>query len=84
MLWAAVTLCFFGFLRSGEVTLPSDSAFDPATHLTFDDIIVDDITNPTLLKLRLKASKTDPFRKGVDIVVGKTNNKLRIPRIAGE
>ena len=84
MLWAAVTLCFFGFLRSGEVILPSDYAFDPATHLTFDDIIVDDITKPTLLKLRLKASKTDPFRKGVDIVVGKTNNKLRIPRIAGE
>ena len=66
------------------MTLTSDYAFDPATHLTFDDIIVDDITNPTLLKLRLKASKTDPFRKGVDIVVGKTNNKLRIPRIAGE
>ena len=76
MLWAAVTLCFFGFLRSGEVTVPSDSVFDPATHLTFDDINVDDITNPTLLKLRLKASKTDPFRKGVDVVVGKTNNKL--------
>ena len=58
------------------LTLPSDSAFDPATHLTFDDINVDYITKPTLLKLRLKASKTDPFLKGVDIVVGKTNNKL--------
>ena len=33
-------------------------------------------TNPTLLKLRLKASKTDPFRKGIDVVVGRTNNKL--------
>jgi hypothetical protein len=31
MLWAAVTLCFFGFLHSGEVTVPSDTAFDPAT-----------------------------------------------------
>ena len=76
MLWAAVTLCFFGFLRSGEVTVPSDAAFDPATHLTFNDISIDDSTNPTLLKLHLKASKSDPFRKGVDIVVGRTNNKL--------
>ena len=33
-------------------------------------------TNPTLLKLRLKASKTDQFRKGMDVVVGRTNNKL--------
>ena len=74
MLWAAVTL--YGFLRSGEVTVLSDSAFDPATHIMFEDINVDDTTNPTLLKLRLKASKTDPFRKGIDVVVGRTNNKL--------
>ena len=76
MLWAAVTLCFFGFLRSGEVTVPSDSSFDPATHLTVHDISVNDTANPTWLKLHLKASKTDPFRKGVDVVVGRTNNKL--------
>ena len=66
----------FRYLRSGEVTVPSDSAFDPATTITFEDINVDDTTNPTLLKLRLKASKTDPFRKGVGVVVGRTNNKL--------
>ena len=29
MLWAAATMCFFGFLRVGEVVVPSDSAFDP-------------------------------------------------------
>ena len=74
MLWAAVTICFFGLLHSWEVTVPS--AFDPATHLTFNDINVDDIINPTLPKLRLKASKTDPFRKGVVVVVGKTNNNF--------
>ena len=58
------------------MTVPSDSAFDPAAHLTFDDVKVDNITNPTLLKIRLKASKTDPFHNGIDIVVGRTNNKL--------
>ncbi len=76
MLWAAVTLSFFGFLRSGEVTVPSDAAFDPAVHLTLEDVKIDDILNPSSLKIRLKASKTDPFRAGVDIVVGRTNNKL--------
>lgn len=76
MLWAATTLCFFGFLRSGEVTIQADNAFDPATHITFNDISVDDIQTPSVVKVRLKMSKTDPFHKGVDIIVGKTDNKL--------
>ncbi len=56
MLWAAATLCFFGFMRSGELTVPSDSAFDPAIHLTMEDITVNDIAKPSMLKLLLKAS----------------------------
>lgn len=76
MLWAASTLCFFGFLRSGEVTVPSDSAFEASTHLTFEDVAVDDLVSPTMLRVHLKSSKTDPFRAGVDIVVGKTGNAL--------
>ncbi len=30
------------------------------------------IGDPQTIKVRLKASKTDPFRKGVDIVIGRT------------
>ncbi len=26
MLWAAATLCFFGFFRSGEVTIPTETS----------------------------------------------------------
>ena len=79
MLWAAVTytLSFFGFLRSGEVTVPSDSAFNPSAHLTFEDVSVDQITEPQVLKVHLKTSKTDPFRKGVNVFL--ENCKAGVP-----
>lgn len=76
MLWAAASLCFFGFLRSGEITVPSDSSFDQGAHLTFADIAVDSTSNPKVLRARIKASKMDPFRVGVNIFVGKTGDEL--------
>ena len=76
MLWAACCLCYFGFLRSGEITVPSESAYDPGEHLNYSDVAVDSISNPSLLKVTIKASETDPFQQGVDIFIGKTDNKL--------
>ena len=76
ILWAAVSLCFCGFLRSGEITVPSDSAFDETRHLTSEDVAVDQLTNPTTLQVRLKVSKTDPFSTGVDIFMGCTGCTL--------
>ena len=76
MLWAACCICFFGFMRAGEITVPSKTAYDPSVHLNYQDVSVDNILNPTILCLRLKASKTDPFRKGVDIILGRTRNNL--------
>ena len=76
MLWAAVLVCFCGFLRSEEITVPLDSSYDPASHINFGDVSVDSISDPQVPKLRLKTSNTDAFCKSVDIVLGRTNNKL--------
>lgn len=72
MLWAAAVLCFFGFFRAGELTTPSQKAFDEAKHLSWGDIAVDSTQAPTLLKVKPKQSKTDQLRLGVDVFVGKT------------
>lgn len=62
MLWAAVCMCFFGCLRSGEVVVPSASSFDPAIHLSEGDVLVDRRDQPSLLKSRVRRLMS--FRKG--------------------
>lgn len=76
MLWAAACLGFFGFLRAGEMTVPSDSGYEADVHLNRSDIAVDDPRKPTVLRVTIKQSKTDPFRRGIDIFLGKTATDL--------
>ena len=76
MLWAAYCTAFFGFLRSGEVTVPSRAAYDPGEHLSYGDITFNSQTQPTVAQVNIKASKTDPFRAGVMIYLGRTNCEL--------
>ena len=74
LLWAAASLAFFGFLRSGEIT--TQPGVPPA--ISMSSLAVNDWTNPSVLKVLLHRSKTDPFGKGLTIYmyVGKTGNKL--------
>ena len=76
MLWAASCLCFFGFLRMGEAVVPSDTEFDPMVHLTYQDVQAESRSQPKWITVRIKASKTDPFRVGVTIYVGATGKWL--------
>ena len=76
MLWAAAVTCFFGFMRAGELMVSRKGEFDASQHLTLGDVATDCKTNPSFIQLTLKASKTDPFRKGVEIVLGGTQDEL--------
>ena len=51
---------------------PSQFTSDPAVHLGIGDVRVDNADPPALIQVRLKSSKTDPFRKGVSIYLGAT------------
>ena len=67
-------MCFYGFLRSGEITVPSMAEFDPEGHLCEGDVALDSLEDPAVVRVHIKASKTDPFCQGVFVFIGKTDN----------
>ena len=73
MLWAACTLGFFAFLRSGEFTVSPPSS-EPV--LTPSDICVDSRTDPSFLTITLRSCKTDPFGAGCTLYVGCTHSTI--------
>lgn len=76
MLWAAAATTFFSFCRSGEMVVEKEDAYDPASHLSYRDIAVDNPKKPTMIALTLRQSKTDQARKGVKVVIGSTGDDI--------
>ena len=74
MLWAACCLGFFGFLRAGEFT--TNGPFDPSVHLTVADLQVDSSKNPQSFRVFIKCAKTDPFRQGCFIFLGRGSSSV--------
>ena len=59
------------FLRSAEFTVPNLASYVSNIHLGVPDVAVDPHSSPSCLCLCVKASKTDPFRKGCFQHIGK-------------
>jgi len=43
MIWA---MCFFGFFRAGEITVPTAASFDGSKLLTWGDVAIDSVECP--------------------------------------
>ena len=67
----ACYLAYFGFLRSAEFAVPRLSSLLLDIHLGVLDIAFDSAVAPICLRVRIKGSKTDPFRKGCSIHIGR-------------
>ncbi|CAC5405045.1 unnamed protein product [Mytilus coruscus] len=67
MLRTACIVAFYGFLRCGEFTVSKATQFDPDINLCIEDVVF----HTDLVVLKLKQSKTDPFRKGINIQLHK-------------
>ena len=65
LLWSAFTVSFYGFLRASEFMSSTPIG---ATTLTWNDIEF----SPSYILIRLRQSKTDPFRRGCSITLAAT------------
>ena len=50
--------------------------YDPEAHLSEGEVSVDSIVDPAVVQVRIKQSKSDPFRKGVMVYLGRTGKTL--------
>ena len=75
-IWAAVVLAFFGLLRCSEYAAMSAKLFDPDQQLCQQDIKFVVREGQEFVLVTLKQSKTDPFRHGITLAIGATNDEL--------
>ena len=54
----------------GEAVVPSDSGFDAWVHLSYGNVGVNSIANPTWMEVLIKRSKCDQFGGGVKLSGG--------------
>ena len=76
LMWAECGTTFFGLLRCSEFTVPSTNDYDSTVHLSLQDIAINSYTAPTVIRLNIKQSKTDPFHKGIQLFLGKTDHNI--------
>ena len=76
MIWSAICIAFFGFLRISEFTCDNVKRFHSGT-LTREDVqFYPSASDATSVSLNIKASKTDPFRKGMNLIIRATGSEI--------
>ena len=50
--------------------------YDPGANLSMEDIAADQRTSPTMIRVSIKWSKTDPFKRGADLFLGTLGTDL--------
>ena len=65
--WSLTASC------SGQLVARGSSAFSGLGSSQFPDLALDSHADPTMARLCIKQSKTDPFRQGVEVFLGRTD-----------
>ena len=68
-------LAFFAFQCASEFTC--NGPFNPEVHLTSQDITFHpDMQSPSLMRAKIKQSKTDPFHQGCTLTIAKSTSSI--------
>ena len=76
MIWAACCTAYFGLLRVSEFTTSSPKHSNSLTDLLLSDIAIDNHVAPKVIRITLKQSKTDQYRQGTHIYLGRTDHQV--------
>ena len=67
MFYAASLTIVFSYCHSGEITIENEANYEHNTHLSFNDLAVDNAASP---------SKADQFSVGCQVILGITGDDL--------
>ena len=56
--------------------MSSVAAFDDSVHLAPQDVSIDSHVTPSVVRIHLKQSKTEPFRQCVNIFLGRSKQEI--------
>ena len=56
--------------------MPTQNEFDKDTHLSVDNISVDNKASQSIIQVTIRQSKTDHFRKGVQLFLKQTHHQI--------
>ena len=76
MIWAAYCTAYFGLLRVSEFTVSSHNHSNSFTDLLLSDITIDSHVAPQVIRITLRQLKTDQYRQGTHIYLGRTSHPV--------
>ena len=79
MVWATAKSTFFTFYHFREITVLEGKAYDTHSNLSYRDILVDNVQDPSIASIvsfLQKQSKNDQARQAVKVYMGKTRNDI--------
>ena len=76
MIWAACCTAYFGLLRVSKFNASSCNHSSSLTDLLMSDIAIDSHVAPQVISITLKQSKTDQYRQGTHIYLGRTSHPV--------
>lgn len=76
MLWVACCTAFISFFKMGEITYLTVDGWTPGHCVMVEDMAVNSVHNPSIIKIHLWTPKTDQYGQGVTIYLRRTGSDL--------